>query len=75
MHFYEGHFGGMHLIWWIIWIILLAWIFFIPTNLILNDIFKRRHFLIITLVIKLKSELIVRVININPLINAIVTLL
>lgn len=33
MHFYEGHFGGMHLIWWIIWIILLAWIFFIPADI------------------------------------------
>ena len=30
MHFYAGHFGGMHLMWWIIWIIFLAWIFFIP---------------------------------------------
>ncbi|EAQ49990.1 MULTISPECIES: SHOCT domain-containing protein [Flavobacteriaceae] len=33
MHLYDGHFGGMHLIWWIIWIILLAWIFFIPTDI------------------------------------------
>jgi len=33
MHFYDGHFGGMHLIWWIIWIILIAWIFFIPANI------------------------------------------
>ena len=33
MHFYDGHFGGMHLIWWIIWIILLAWIFFIPADI------------------------------------------
>ncbi|MBJ7882578.1 SHOCT domain-containing protein [Gelidibacter salicanalis] len=33
MHFYDGHFGGMHLIWWIIWIILIAWIFFIPADI------------------------------------------
>jgi len=32
MHFHEGHFGGMHLIWWVIWIIVLVWIIFIPTN-------------------------------------------
>ncbi len=30
MHFYDGHFGGMHLMWWIIWIVFLAWVFFIP---------------------------------------------
>ena len=33
MHYYDGHFGGMHLIWWIIWVILLAWIFFIPADI------------------------------------------
>ena len=33
MHLYDGHFGGMHLIWWIIWIIFLTWIFFIPTDI------------------------------------------
>lgn len=33
MHYYEGSFWGMHLIWWIIWIILIAWIFFIPANI------------------------------------------
>ncbi|MBO0341466.1 SHOCT domain-containing protein [Flagellimonas profundi] len=38
MHYYDGHFGGMHLIWWIIWIIFLAWIFFIP-----SDIPYQRH--------------------------------
>jgi putative membrane protein len=26
----EYFFGGMHLIWWIIWMILLFWIFFPP---------------------------------------------
>ena len=31
MHFYEGyHFGGMHLIWWIVWIGVLIWIFLTP---------------------------------------------
>ena len=33
MAFYNEHFGGMHLIWWIIWIIFLAWILFIPTDI------------------------------------------
>lgn len=33
MHLYDGHFGGMHLIWWIIWIALLVWIFFIPGDI------------------------------------------
>ena len=33
MHFYDGHFGGMHLIWWIIWVILITWIFFIPADI------------------------------------------
>ena len=27
-HFYDGyHFWGMHLIWWIIWLLFVAWIF------------------------------------------------
>lgn len=31
MHFYEGsHFWGMHLIWWILWLIFLIWIFATP---------------------------------------------
>lgn len=33
MHFFGGQFGGMHLIWWIIWLIFLAWVFFIPTDI------------------------------------------
>ncbi|WP_235004613.1 hypothetical protein [Aequorivita antarctica] len=33
MHYYNGSFGGMHLIWWIIWVILIAWIFFIPADI------------------------------------------
>lgn len=30
MHFFEGHYWGMHIIWWIIWVIFLFWIFFTP---------------------------------------------
>ena len=30
MHDYNGHFAGMHLMWWIIWLILLVWIFATP---------------------------------------------
>ncbi len=33
MHFYEGHFGGMHLIWWIVWLVFIVWIFFIPSDI------------------------------------------
>lgn len=33
MHFYDGHFGGMHLIWWIIWIVVFIWIFILPYNI------------------------------------------
>ncbi len=32
--FHDGfHFWGMHLIWWVIWLILLFWIFATPYNL------------------------------------------
>nr|WKN38625.1 SHOCT domain-containing protein [Tunicatimonas sp. TK19036] len=33
MHFYDGHFWGMHLIWWVVWVILLIWIFLTPWDL------------------------------------------
>jgi len=33
MHFYDGHFGGMHLIWWIIWIAIVVWVFFLPYDI------------------------------------------
>lgn len=33
MHFFDGHWGGMHFIWWIIWFILLMWIFFVPYDI------------------------------------------
>ena len=33
MHDYNGHFGGMHLLWWIIWFIFLIWIFATPWDI------------------------------------------
>lgn len=33
MHYFDGHWGGMHLIWWIVWFILLIWIFIVPNDL------------------------------------------
>ncbi len=33
MHFFNGQFGGMHFIWWIIWVILLMWVFFVPYDI------------------------------------------
>ncbi|MGB5821668.1 MAG: SHOCT domain-containing protein [Saonia sp.] len=33
MHFFDGHLGGMHFVWWIIWLILLIWIFFVPYDI------------------------------------------
>jgi putative membrane protein len=33
MNNYDGHFFGMHFIWWIIWIFLLIWIFATPYNI------------------------------------------
>ena len=33
MNYYDGNFGGMHLIWWIIWFVFIAWIFFIPSDI------------------------------------------
>ncbi|MFT5453149.1 MAG: putative membrane protein [Enterobacterales bacterium] len=29
----EGHYFGMHLLWWGVWIILLIWIFAIPCSI------------------------------------------
>ena len=51
MHYYDGSFGGMHLIWWIIWVIFIAWIFFIPADIPYQktmkdsplDILKKRY--------------------------------
>jgi putative membrane protein len=28
--FYNNYFGGMHLLWWVVWLILLFWIFALP---------------------------------------------
>jgi putative membrane protein len=36
MHLYDGHFGGMHIIWWIVWLVLLVWIFFTPFDIPFN---------------------------------------
>lgn len=33
MHFYDNHFGGMHFVWWIIWIFFLIWIFFFSSSI------------------------------------------
>ncbi|WP_460693642.1 SHOCT domain-containing protein [Mucilaginibacter puniceus] len=34
LHFYEGyHFGGMHLVWWFLWIVILVWIFATPYDI------------------------------------------
>lgn len=30
MHDYNGNFGGMHLLWWLIWFIFLIWIYATP---------------------------------------------
>ncbi len=34
MGMYEGyHYGGMHLIWWVLWMILIFWIFATPYHI------------------------------------------
>lgn len=33
MHFFNDHFAGMHFVWWVIWLILLIWIFFVPADI------------------------------------------
>ncbi len=30
---YDNYFGGMHFIWWVLWVILLFWIFAVPYNI------------------------------------------
>ncbi len=32
-HTYNDHFGGMHFIWWIIWIFFIIWIFATPWDI------------------------------------------
>lgn len=39
MHYYDGHFWGMHFVWWIIWIFFLIWIFIFSGN---NPIIKAK---------------------------------
>lgn len=51
MHYYDGNFAGMHLIWWIIWLLFIAWVFFIPVDIPFQktknesplDILKKRY--------------------------------
>lgn len=34
MEMYEGyHFGGMHFLWWVFWVVLLFWIFATPYDI------------------------------------------
>ncbi|SMG23032.1 putative membrane protein [Marivirga sericea] len=33
MHWFEGHYGGMHIIWWVIWVIFMIWIFATPWDI------------------------------------------
>jgi len=32
-HVYNGHFWGMHLIWWAFWLIVIIWIFITPYDI------------------------------------------
>ncbi len=33
MHGFEGHYWGMHIIWWVIWVIFIIWIFATPWDI------------------------------------------
>ena len=33
MHWFEGHYWGMHIIWWVIWEIFIIWIFATPWDI------------------------------------------
>jgi putative membrane protein len=33
MHWFEGHYWGMHIIWWVIWVIFIMWIFATPWDI------------------------------------------
>ncbi len=33
MHLFEGHYWGMHIIWWVIWVIFIMWIFATPWDI------------------------------------------
>ena len=32
-HVYNGHFWGMHFLWWILWLIFILWIFATPYDI------------------------------------------
>lgn len=32
-HYNNAHFWGMHFLWWIFWLIMVAWIFFTPYDI------------------------------------------
>lgn len=33
MHWFEGQYWGMHIIWWVIWVIFIIWIFTSPWDI------------------------------------------
>jgi len=33
MHWFEGHYWGMHIIWWVIWVVFIIWIFATPWDI------------------------------------------
>jgi putative membrane protein len=33
MHWFEGHYWGMHIIWWVIGVTFMIWIFFTPWDI------------------------------------------
>ena len=33
MHWFEGQYWGMHIIWWVIWVIFIIWIFATPWDI------------------------------------------
>ncbi|MEQ9469018.1 MAG: SHOCT domain-containing protein [Ekhidna sp.] len=33
MHLFEGHYWGMHVFWWVVWMIFIIWIFVTPWDI------------------------------------------
>ncbi|MEQ8625983.1 SHOCT domain-containing protein [Ekhidna sp.] len=33
MHLFEGHYWGMHVFWWVVWVIFIIWIFVTPWDI------------------------------------------
>ncbi|MEP0987096.1 SHOCT domain-containing protein [Ekhidna sp.] len=33
MHLFEGHYWGMHIFWWVVWVIFIIWIFVTPWDI------------------------------------------